>query len=79
MKFARDFTPVDEICRCYTCQNFTKAYLNHLLKVGEMLGGILGTIHNEHFILNLVDTMRDRIVDGTFLEFKREFLGVYQN
>jgi queuine tRNA-ribosyltransferase len=76
-KYTRDFTPVEEGCTCYTCQNFTKAYLNHLLKVGEMLGGILGTIHNEHFILKLVDQMRERIVDGTFMEFKRDFLGEY--
>ena len=73
--FKRDFSPIDESCRCYTCKNYTKAYLNHLIKGKEMLSATLLTIHNEYFIVNLVAKMRQSIIDGNFFEFKEEFLG----
>jgi queuine tRNA-ribosyltransferase len=73
--FKRDFSPIDESCGCYTCKNYTKAYLNHLIKGKEMLSSTLLTIHNEYFIVNLVAKMRQCIIDGNFFEFKEEFLG----
>ena len=73
--FKRDFTPIDESCGCYTCKNYTKAYLNHLIRGKEMLSATLLTIHNEYFIVNLVAKMRQSIIDGNFFEFKEEFLG----
>lgn len=73
--FKRDFTPIDESCGCYTCKNYTKAYLNHLIRGKEMLSATLLTIHNEYFIVNLVAKMRQSIIDGKFFEFKEEFLG----
>jgi queuine tRNA-ribosyltransferase len=73
--FKRDFSPIDESCGCYTCKNYTKAYLNHLIKGKEMLSSTLLTIHNEYFIVNLVAKMRQSIINGNFFEFKEEFLG----
>ena len=73
--FKRDFSPIDESCGCYTCKNYSKAYLNHLIKGKEMLSATLLTIHNEYFIVNLVAKMRQSIIDGNFFEFKEEFLG----
>jgi queuine tRNA-ribosyltransferase len=76
-KYKEDFTPFDSECDCYTCQNFTSAYLNHLFKGDELLSNTLATIHNERFIIRLVDDIRSSIADGTFYTFKEEFLGRY--
>lgn len=76
--FKRDFSPIDQECNCYTCTNYTRAYLNHLFRAKEILGPTLATIHNLHFIVNLVDRMRFSIENGDFLEFKKDFLGRYQ-
>jgi queuine tRNA-ribosyltransferase len=76
--FRRDFSPIDSECNCYTCTNYTRAYLNHLFKAKEILASTLATIHNLHFIVNLVDSMRQSIDDGDFHEFKIDFLGRYQ-
>lgn len=70
----RDFNPIDPECDCYTCRHYTKAYLHHLFKANEMLGATLCTIHNEHFTVGLVDRMRVSISDGTFQDFKEDFL-----
>ena len=75
--FKNDFSPIDESCGCYTCKNYTKAYLNHLIKAKEMLGATLLTIHNEFFIVDLVAKMRQSIINGNFYDFKEEFLGRY--
>ncbi|NDA83804.1 MAG: tRNA-guanine transglycosylase [Actinobacteria bacterium] len=75
----REFIPIDENCDCYTCQNYTRAYLNHLFRAKEMAAATLATIHNERFIVRLVDQMRVALLDGTFQELKREFLGRYQH
>lgn len=75
--FKIDFSPIDENCGCYTCKNYTKAYLNHLIRAKEMLASTLLTIHNEFFIVNLVAKMRQCIIDGNFFEFKEDFLGRY--
>ena len=70
----RDFTPIDAECDCYTCANYTRAYLHHLFKTREMIGATLATIHNERFIVRLVDQMRDAIEDGSFKDFKADFM-----
>lgn len=77
--FIRDFNPIDDECDCYTCQNYTRAYLCHLFRGKEMVAATLATIHNERFIVRLVDQMRKALKDGTFYEFKAEFLGRYKH
>lgn len=76
-KYREDFTPFDGECDCYTCLNYTSAYLNHLFKSDELLSNTLATIHNERFIVRLVDDIRASISDGTFYAFKDEFLSRY--
>ena len=75
--YVRDFNPIDDQCDCYTCKNYTRAYLCHLFRGKETLAGTLATIHNERFIVRLVDQMRQAIIDGTFQEMKKEFMGRY--
>ncbi len=75
--YIRDFSPIDENCDCYTCKNFTRAYLCHLFRGKEMLAATLATIHNERYIVGLVDRMRQALLDGDFKEMKEEFLGRY--
>ncbi len=72
--YKNDFTPLDENCSCYTCQNFTKAYLRHLFAAKEILALELSTIHNLTFYLNLVRESRKRILDGTFTEWKNSIV-----
>ncbi len=69
-RFALEHEPLMKECDCYTCTNFTKAYLHHLFDSKEMLGGVLASIHNMRFIVRLVDEAREAIVGGTFSEFK---------
>jgi queuine tRNA-ribosyltransferase len=73
----RAFAPIDPECDCYTCAHYTQAYLHHLFKAKEMLASTLCTIHNERFIVSLVDRIRASIQTGEFDDFKREFLGRY--
>jgi queuine tRNA-ribosyltransferase len=75
--FVRDFNPIDDECDCYTCANYTRAYLCHLFRGKEMVAATLATIHNERFVVRLVDRMRQAIIDGDFKEMKEEFLGRY--
>jgi len=72
-----DFAPPDENCQCYTCRNFSRAYLRHLYLNGEMTGLRLNTLHNVHFFLELVARARAAIVAGNFFQWKREFLQSY--
>lgn len=76
-KYKRDFGPIDEDCGCYTCTNFSRAYVHHLFKGKEMLSSTLLTIHNEYFIVNLVKQMRQHMLDGTYWEFKDQFMRRY--
>jgi queuine tRNA-ribosyltransferase len=73
-QYERDKRPVDPECRCYTCRNFTRAYLRHLFNAGEVLALRLGTIHNLFFYLDLMRNVRASIEQGRFREFKKEFL-----
>lgn len=75
--YKEDFTPLDSECDCYTCKNFTKAYLRHLINTGEMLGGILISIHNIRFLLSLMEKIRESIMEDRFCEFRKEFLQKY--
>lgn len=77
-KFGDDLKPIDEGCLCYTCKNYTRAYLSHLHKSREMLGPMLCSIHNLYFIVNLVKDMRKALLDGNFLKFKENFLKTYR-
>lgn len=77
-KFKNDFSPLEADCSCYTCQNFTKAYLAHLFRGKEMLAATLASIHNLYFYLNLVKQMRTTILADTFNQFKTDFLANYQ-
>ncbi|MEK7170493.1 MAG: tRNA guanosine(34) transglycosylase Tgt, partial [Patescibacteria group bacterium] len=77
-KYKADFTPLEEGCECYTCKTFTCAYLAHLFRSGEILAKTLATLHNVYFIVQLVKKMRKGILDGTFFEFKEEFLRAYR-
>jgi queuine tRNA-ribosyltransferase len=77
--FIRDFNPIDDECDCYTCANYSRAYLCHLFRAKEMVAGTLATIHNERFIVRLVDQMRQALIDGTFQDMKKEFMGRYKH
>ena len=76
-KYATSHDPIDPTCTCYTCQNFSLAYMRHLIKANEILGLRLATIHNLHFLLNIMRKMRIAILDGTFTDYKNEFLSAY--
>jgi len=76
-RYRRDFSPLAENCDCYTCANYTRAYLHHLFKGKEMISCTLATIHNERFIVRLVDDIRRSIDAGGFADFRAEFLGRY--
>ena len=69
-----DMAPLDQECGCYTCKNFSRAYLRHLFNAKEILAMELATIHNLTFYLNLVREARERIIDGSFVEWKNEFV-----
>ena len=77
-RFAEVNGPLEEDCDCYTCGNFTAAYLWHLFKAKELLALRLASIHNLRFIIRLMETMREAIVLGRFDEFRREFGGTYR-
>ncbi len=76
--YRKDFSPIDPACGCYTCTNYSRAYINHLFRAKEMVASTLATIHNLHFIVNLVDEIRMSIEAGTYFEFKDEFLANYK-
>lgn len=73
----RSFTPIDEQCDCYTCTNYTRAYLHHAFKAKEMIAATLATIHNERFIVRLVDDIRRSIQSDDFDALREEFMGNY--
>ena len=73
-RYRRDFFPIDASCSCYACTGFTRAYVHHLYQANEILGTILGAIHNVHFYQSFMAQMRAAICDRRFLDFKRAFL-----
>ncbi len=68
-----DDQPIDETCSCYTCTGFSRAYMHHLDRCGEMLGAMLATIHNLHYYLNLMQEVRDALDAGTLSAFVKQF------
>jgi queuine tRNA-ribosyltransferase len=76
-EYRTDITPIEDDCGCYTCKNYTKAYLSHLFHGKEMLGGTLASIHNLHFIVDLTKQIRQSIFDDDFEKFKKDFLSKY--
>lgn len=75
--YERDFTPLDPDCDCYTCQNFTKAYLRHLIKANEILASTLLSIHNLRFLIKLMEEVKMAILEDRILEYKNEFFRKY--
>lgn len=71
--YARDFSPIDPECDCYACRNFTRAYIRHLLKSGEVLGIRLTTWHNLRFLINLMKKIRKAIMEDRLGDFRNEF------
>ena len=78
-KYKNDLTPLDSKCNCYTCQNFTKAYLRHLYMSKEILSSILGTIHNLYFMASLMKNIRIAIQQDRILQYKETFLSNFLN
>ena len=76
-QFSRDPQPIAADCTCYTCQNFSRAYLRHLVKANEILGHVLLSTHNLHFLINLMAQMREAIRKGTLAQFGADFLQHY--
>ncbi|PWL94298.1 MAG: tRNA guanosine(34) transglycosylase Tgt [Clostridiales bacterium] len=76
-KYERDFTPLDPNCDCYTCRNYSKAYLRHLFKSDEILSSMLMTTHNLHFLVNTMAGIHKAIEEDRFLEYKKEFYDSY--
>ena len=72
-KYKEDFTPLDPECDCYCCKNYTKAYLRHLVNVGEMAGGMLLSLHNIAYLHRLMRGLRESILGGYVKDFVREF------
>ena len=73
-RYKDDFSPVDETCECYTCQNFSRAYIRHLFIAKEILALELASIHNLFFYLNLMRTARTQIINGNFSEWKSKII-----
>ena len=73
-KYTRDFTPLDPECTCPTCQNHTRAYIRHLVKQDEMLGGILLSIHNLHYLLDLMRRAREAVLADAYAEFEAQWM-----
>jgi queuine tRNA-ribosyltransferase len=76
-KYRELFEPIDTQCDCPVCKNHTSGYIHHLFRADEMTGKILATVHNEYFVVNLVNQIRQSIIDENFSEFKQKFLADY--
>ena len=75
--YKSDFSPIDPGCDCYACKNFTRAYLRHLLNVGEILGLRMLSVHNTRMFLKVMEELRAAIKNGTFADYRREFVANY--
>jgi queuine tRNA-ribosyltransferase len=76
-QYKQDFNPIDETCDCYTCKNYSRAYLHHLFRSGEILALRLNTLHNINFMLKLTKLIRESISFDNFLEAKKNFIKKY--
>ncbi len=78
-KYAEDFSPLDENCDCYVCRNFSRAYLRHIYRVGEISSLIYNSYHNLFFMKNFLDEIRESIMNGTFIEIYKKWESIYTN
>ena len=78
-RFRADAEPIDASCSCYACRTFSKAYIRHLFRAGEILGPRMGTLHNIHFYVGLAAEMGQAILDGRFSAWSRSFLTAYHS
>lgn len=76
-QYAHDFGPIDPECDCYACTHFSRAYVRHLIKAGEITGGRLLSIHNLRFLIRLMERVREAIAEDRFLDFRKEFYAKY--
>lgn len=76
-KYARDFSPLDPNCDCYTCRNYTRAYIRHLIRCDEILGVRLTTYHNLHFLVKMMEQVRQAIMEDRLGDFRNEFFARY--
>ena len=76
-QYENDFGPLDEKCGCYVCKNFSRAYLRHLFREGEIAALTYNTYHNLHFMKNFMDEIRRSIIDGSFSEIEAKWLAVF--
>ena len=79
LKYKEDFTPIEDKCDCYTCKNYTKAYIRHLITCDEMLGGRLLSIHNIRFLIKEMEEIRASINNHNFQAYKKDFIEKYKN
>ena len=75
--YAHDFGPIDDNCDCYTCRNFSRAYVRHLIKADETFGLRLTSYHNLYFLLHTMKQVRQAIMDDNLLDFRAEFFENY--
>src|SRR5204863_9011554 len=75
--YKSDFGPIEEGCDCFACKNFTRAYLRHLLNVGEILGLRMLSVHNTRMYLKVMEEIRAAIADGTFPAYHKDFVAKY--
>ena len=78
-RWREDNNPIDEYCDCYTCKNYSRAYLRHLYIAGEILAMVLNTIHNVRYYMRLMEQIQTALKDGSFLKFKKDFLNKKMN
>ncbi|MDI6603555.1 MAG: tRNA guanosine(34) transglycosylase Tgt [Thermoanaerobacteraceae bacterium] len=77
-QYAEEFIPLDDECNCYTCKNYSRAYIRHLFKANEILAARLATLHNLYFLINLMENLRDAIRQNRLLEFISQFYKKYE-
>ena len=78
-EYAQDAKPIDETCPCYTCRNYSRAYLRHLSFSKEVLSAVLNTIHNLHYFLDLLARIRRAIAEGSYSDFQRRFFATWRS
>ena len=76
-QYAHDFGPLDPECDCYACTHYSRAYIRHLIKAGEITGGRLISIHNLRFLIHLMEQIREAIAQDRFLDFRKSFYAKY--
>jgi len=77
-RYKYDFSPLEPDCGCYTCRNFSRAYIRHLFNVDEILGPMLTTLHNLYFLLQFMQKIREAIAGDYLPEFRKEFYSNYE-